>query len=147
MLRYKADIVNQGNVFESWLILALADAYLAKVRVSEGLHAVDEGLVLCRTSGVRMLESEIHRLKGELLLLQGDYEQAAHCFRDAIDLARCQGAKSWELRTATSFARLLSKQGHRDEALVLLAEIYNWFIEGFDTSDLKAAKALIEELT
>ena len=124
----------------------LADGYLASARESEGLDAVNEGLELCRTSGVRMLESDIHRLKGELLLLQSNYEGAAQCFRDAIDLARCQGAKSWELRATTSLARLLAKQGHRDEARMILGEIYKWFTEGFDTADLKDAKVLLDEL-
>jgi predicted ATPase len=103
-------------------------------------------LELCRTSGVRLLESEIHRLKGELLLHQGNHEGAAQSFGEAIELARRQGAKSWELRATTSLARVLRKQGRRDEARVMLTEIYNWFTEGFDTSDLKEAKALLEDL-
>ena len=67
-------------------------------------------------------------------------------FERAIDIARKQSAKSWELRATTSLARLLAKQGHRDEARTMLAEIYNWFTEGFDTADLKDAKALLDEL-
>ncbi|MBV8362514.1 MAG: hypothetical protein JO189_31960 [Deltaproteobacteria bacterium] len=146
MLRYKTDIVNQGSVFDSWLILTLASAYLASGHALEGIGAVDEGLELCRTSGVRMLECELHRLKGELLLNNGNDEAAAQCFHDAIELACHQSAKSWELRATTSLARLLRKQGRRDEARVMLTEIYNWFIEGFDTADLKEAKALLDEL-
>ena len=72
--------------------------------------------------------------------------EAAQCFREAIDVARRQSAKSWELRATTSLARLLDKQGKRHEARAMLAEIYNWFTEGFDTADLKDAKALLEEL-
>jgi predicted ATPase len=125
----------------------LANAYLVSGRTSDGIDAVDEGLALCRSSRVRMLESEIHRLKGELLLSGGNQETAGQCFRDAIDLARRQSAKSWELRATTSLARLLASQGHRDEARVMLAEIYNWFTEGFDTADLKDARALLDELT
>ena len=88
------------------------------------------------------------RLKGELLLL-GDSvsaSEAAECFRAAIEVARHQSAKSWELRATTSLARLLDKQGRRDEARTMLAEIYNWFAEAFDTADLKDAKALLDEL-
>jgi class 3 adenylate cyclase/tetratricopeptide (TPR) repeat protein len=146
MLRYKTDVIEPGNVFVSWLFVALANAYLAGDRVSEGIDAADEGLALCRSSGVRMLESELHRLKGELLLSSGSHEAAVQSFRDAIELARLQSAKSWELRAATSLARLLRDMGYRDEARSMLAEIYNWFTEGFDTADLKEAKALLDEL-
>jgi predicted ATPase len=86
-----------------------------------------------------MLESEIHRLKGELLLNSGKDEAAARSFRDAIELARRQSAKSWELRATVSLARLLARQDGRDEACTMLTGIYNWFTEGFDTADLKVA--------
>ncbi len=72
--------------------------------------------------------------------------EAAQCLRDAIEVARRQSAKSLELRAAMSLARLLTKQGRRDEARTMLADIYNWFTEGFDTLDLKEAKALINKL-
>jgi len=87
-------------------------------------------------------------LKGEILLLQRDPDQgqAERCLRTAIEIARRQKGKSWELRAATSLAALLDKQGERDEARALLAEIYNWFTEGFDTADLKDAGTLLEEL-
>ena len=90
----------------------------------------------------------MHRLKGELLLAQdaSNAARAEKSFRTAIEIARRQKAKSWELRATTSLARLLDKQGHRDEARAMLADIYNWFTEGFDTADLKDAKALLEEL-
>ncbi|MBV8054973.1 MAG: hypothetical protein JO071_07010 [Deltaproteobacteria bacterium] len=77
----------------------------------------------------------------------GNDEAAVQCFHDAIDLARHQSTKSWELRATTSLARLLGKQGRRNEARMMLAEIYNWFTEGFDTADLKEAKALLDELS
>jgi adenylate cyclase len=146
MLRYKTDVVELGAVFATWLFLGLANAYLANGRASEGIGPMDEGLGLCRSSGVRMLESEIHRLKGELLLSDDNHEAAAQCFYDAISLARSQSAKSWELRATVSLARLLTKQGRREEAHRMLAEIYSWFTEGFDTADLKDAKALLNEL-
>jgi tetratricopeptide (TPR) repeat protein len=147
MLKYKTDFVERRDVFPSWLFVGLANAYHVSGRISDGIDAVDEGLALCRSSGVRMLESEIHRLKGELLLSAGNDEAAAQCFRDAIDVARRQSAKSWELRATASLARLLAKQDRRDEARTILAQIYGWFTEGFDTADLKEAKALLDELS
>jgi predicted ATPase len=147
MLRYKTDFIELGDVFATWLFVALANAYLAGGRASEGIVAVDEGLKLCRTSGVRMLESEIHRLKGELLLKDGNDESATQSFRNAIDLARRQGAKSWELRATTGLAGLLASQGRGGDAQSMLAEIYNWFTEGFDTADLKDAKLLLDQLS
>ena len=74
------------------------------------------------------------------------HDRAQRCFERAIEIARKQSAKSLELRATTSLARLLAKQGHRDEARTMLADIYNWFTEGFDTADLKDAKALLDEL-
>jgi predicted ATPase len=94
------------------------------------------------------MDPELYRLKGELLLasdpsVEPDAEVA---FRNAIDAARRQSTKSWELRAATSLARLLRHQGKRDEARRTIAEVYEWFTEGFDTLDLKEAKALLDEL-
>ena len=123
---------------------SLADTHLIMGRSHKGLAAVEHGLDGIR--GKDYHEVELRRLRGELLLLEGDAE-AAQCFRDAIKLARHQGAKSWELRATMSLARLLAKQGRRDEACVMLAEIYDWFTEGFDTADLKEAKALLDELS
>jgi predicted ATPase len=132
--------------FETWQFLALGNAYLGSGLASEGIAAMDEGLELCRTTGVRLLEGEIHRLKGELLLIGGNDEAAAQSFRDAIDLSRRQSAKSWELRATSSLARLLVSQERGDEARRMLAEIYGWFTEGFDTADLKEARLLLEQL-
>jgi predicted ATPase len=86
------------------------------------------------------------RLRGELRLKQGHSELAEADFREAIALARNMSAKAWELRATTSLARLLSNQSKRAEARAMLAEIYNWFTEGFDTADLKDAKSLLDEL-
>ena len=88
-------------------------------------------------------------LRGELLLRQGPrptWEEAEACFHQALALARRQQAKSWELRAATSLSRLWQQQGKRQEAHDLLAPVYHWFTEGFDTADLKDAKALLDEL-
>jgi predicted ATPase len=107
-----------------------------------------EALTLVDTTGERWYESEIYRLKGELLLQQAsdNATEAESCFRHALGIARTQQAKSFELRTATSLARLWQSQGKRQEAHDLLASVYGWFTEGFDTADLQEAKALLDEL-
>ena len=99
-------------------------------------------------TGERAGEVEVHRLEGELLLARSpsDETQAEASFREALEVARRQSAKSPELRAATSLARLWQRQGKRDEARDLLAPVYAWFTEGFDTKDLREAKALLEEL-
>jgi predicted ATPase len=116
-------------------------------RTEAGLELVVEALDAVK-KGVRWYEAELHRIKGELLLARNstDAASAEESFRTAIGVARRQSAKSWELRATTSLARLLAKQAHRDEARAMLAEIYGWFTEGFDTADLKDAKTLLDEL-
>jgi tetratricopeptide (TPR) repeat protein len=127
---------------------ALAEVYLASERPDEGLEAVSHGLTSVEETGQRNFDARLHQLQGELLLMQNssNTEQAEGCFRTAVEIARRQGAKLFELIATTSLARLLTKQGRRDEARALLAEIYGWFTEGFDTRDLKEAKALLKEL-
>jgi class 3 adenylate cyclase/tetratricopeptide (TPR) repeat protein len=126
----------------------LAEACASVGQIDEALSAVDEVLPFAQTEE-RFYEAELNRLRGELLLKRGNEARGAaeDCFRNAIDIARRQSAKSWELRATTSLARLLAKQGKRDQARATLAEIYNWFTEGFDTADLKDAKSLIDELS
>jgi predicted ATPase len=136
---------------EGWrrvFLRLLAEVCMATGRLDEGLSAVTEALAAADEHGDRHHEAEMHRLKGELLLKQNvsDTEQAQNCFQLAIEIARKQSAKSWELRATMSLARLLRATNHRDEARSILAEIYNWFTEGFDTADLKDAKALLDEL-
>jgi predicted ATPase len=98
--------------------------------------------------GERHWEAELYRVKGELLLESRGSSEAETCFRRAIEIARRQSAKSLELRAVTSLSRrLLQKQGKKEEARQILAEIYGWFTEGFDTADLREAKALLEELS
>ena len=99
-------------------------------------------------TGTGFGEAEMRRLKGELLLNSDNSAaaEAAQSFHEAIEVARSQSAKSWELRATMSLARLLSKQGRREEARTMLADIYGWFTEGFDTGDLIDAKALLKEL-
>jgi predicted ATPase len=136
---------------ESWrpyLLCLLAEACRQTGRIDEGLRALTEALAAADEHEIRHHEAEIHRLKGELLLSQNDSNaaEARSCFQRAVEIARKQSAKSLELRATTSVARLLVKQGQRDEALMMLAEIYGWFTEGFDTADLIDAKALLDEL-
>jgi len=127
---------------------ALADACREAGRLDDGLAAVTEAQAVADQHEERAYEPEIHRVRGELLLRQdhSNPAEAESCFQRAIEIARKQSAKSWELRATTSLARLLTKQGKRAEALAMLADIYGWFTEGFDTADLKEAKALLDEL-
>ena len=132
----------------SYLLALLADAYGITGQPEAGLTALAEALTLADTTGERWYESEIYRLKGELLFHEASDNQteAESCFQHALEIARNQQAKSFELRTTSSLARLWQQQGKRQEAYDLLASVYNWFTEGFDTADLKDAKALLDEL-
>jgi predicted ATPase len=150
MVQCRTDLTQSGQLLTlCWLYVGLAEVYLAAGRPRDGLEAVGEGLELAERTGTPTLEAETRRLKGELLLMgdNGAASEAAQCFRDAIDVARRQSAKSWELRATTSLARLFAKQGRSDEARAMLADIYGWFTEGFDTADLKEAKTLLDELS
>ena len=113
-----------------------------------GLAVLAEALTLAETTGERWYEAELYRLKGELLLQQNsdNHTEATSCFHQAIAIAQSQQAKSWELRAAVSLARLQQQQGKPQEAHDLLASVYHWFTEGFDTADLQDAKALLDEL-
>src|SRR5262249_55803537 len=131
-----------------WLAL-LAEGHGTRGQPEAGLMALAEALTLTDTTGERWYEPELHRLKGELLLQQkfDNQAEAETCFQQAISIAQSQHAKSWELRASTSLARLWQHQGKHQEAHDLLAAVYNWFTEGFDTADLKEAKALLDELS
>jgi predicted ATPase len=133
---------------QSYILALLAEVHGIMGQPEAGLTALAEALTLADTTGERWYESEIYRLKGELLLQQSSDNQAEAetCFHHALDIARNQQAKSLELRTASSLARLWQQQGKRQEAHDLLTPIYGWFTDGFDTADLKDAKALLDEL-
>jgi predicted ATPase len=136
-----------GGVPRKQFTLAmLAQGYQRLGRHDEALAVFDQALAHVERTGEMLDTAEILRLKGELLLARDGLPDAERCFRAAIDLARAQHARWWELRATTSLARLLDKQGKRDEAHAMLADIYNWFTEGFDTADLKDAKELLDEL-
>ena len=126
----------------------LAEVHRSLGQPEAGLTALSEALTLVEKTGERYYEAELHRLKGELLLQQATPEvsHAETCFQQALDLARRQQAKSLELRAAMSLSQLWHQQGKRDEAHDLLAPIYGWFTEGFDTADLQEAKALLAAL-
>jgi predicted ATPase len=137
----------QGVALSGWLA-QLAEAYGKSGQAEEGLRLLAEALAHVDHTGERFWEAEVYRLKGELLLQQAvpDAPQAEACFQQALTVARRQQAKSLELRAAMSLARLWQQQGKRQEARDLLAPIYGWFTEGFDTADLQEAKALLEAL-
>jgi len=135
------------------LLSCIAAGYGLLGRAEEGLTAVAEATAVVNGTGERAYEAELYRLEGELLLQRDAAgasskveDESEMRFRQAIEIARRQEARSWELRATMSLARLLDKQGRRDEARTMLAEIYNWFTEGFDTRDLKDANALLDEL-
>ena len=151
----------QATGSESWRpyhLTLLAEGYRKAQQADEGLTVVVEALALVDKTGERLWEAELYRLKGELLLAQEGSrlhavgyrektEEAEQCFRKAIEIACKQLAKSLELRAAMSLSRLWQSQGKKKEAHEMLAEIYGWFTEGFDTKDLQDARVLLDELS
>ncbi len=137
----------RGELYRAHFLGLMAKRLGETGRTEVGLELVVEALDAVK-NGARWNEAELHRIKGELLLARNstDAASAEESFRTAIGIARRQSAKSLELRATMSLARLLAKHGPRDEARPMLAEIYGWFTEGFDTADLKDAKALLDEL-
>ena len=132
----------------AWWLGLRAEAYGKIGQIEEGLTVLAEALRAVEDTGEHFYEAELQRLKGAFLLqLSSDNQREAEtCFQHAMTIAQNQGAKAWELRTATSLARLWQHQGKIPEARDLLAPVYNWFTEGFDTADLQEAKALLDEL-
>jgi predicted ATPase len=146
MAAYRASGAGLGLPYQ---LARLAEVYEKAGQILEGLSSITEALALTEKTGDRPWAAELYRLKGVLTLLStaGAQEEAEQSLRQAIAIARGQQAKSLELRATMSLARLLAGQGKREDGRMMLAEIYNWFTEGFDTADLKDAKALIEELS
>ncbi|MFQ5927824.1 MAG: hypothetical protein ACE5MH_10375, partial [Terriglobia bacterium] len=137
-----------GETARAYYMSILAEAYERAGQTWKGLAALAEATEVVNNTGERIWEAEVHRLRGELLLKEGGSESEVQgCFRHALDVSRRQEAKSLELRAVMSLGRLWQKQGKKEEARQMLAEIYGWFTEGFDTADLKEAKALLEELS
>ena len=124
----------------------LAQACEIAGQIDEALSLFNDTLQTVERTGERWFAAELSRHKGELLLRQGHSEAAEELYRKALSIARGQEAKLWELRAAVSLARLRRNQGRPAEARDLLAPVYGWFTEGFDTADLRDAKALLDEL-
>ena len=136
------------GVSQHMLLALQADAQLAIGKPEAALASVAAGLKAVEKMGGAPLEAELYRLRGEALLAgAGTVSEAETAIEQAIDVARRQNAKSWELRGAMSLARLRRQQGRPQEAVALLAPILAWFTEGFDTADLQDAKTLLDELT
>ena len=134
------------GVWRTYALASLANGLMRLGKLDEALAAIGEGLQRMKTHGERLWGSELHRVNGLVLLHQDNLEESQAAFQAALRVARRQDAKSYELRAATSLARLWGEQGRRTEARELLAPAYGWFIEGFDTADLKEAKTLLDEL-
>jgi predicted ATPase len=149
-------------MWRPYFLAMLAEGYGQMGAADKSLQALDEALAVVRHTGERVWEAELHRLKGDLVLQAWHHPpepegnlwhatghppqtaEAEACFHQALEVARLQQAKSLELRAATSLARLWQQQGKPTEARALLAPIYGWFTEGFDTADLQEAKLLLE---
>jgi predicted ATPase len=144
-----------------YFLVELTEAYAKGGQVEEGLNVAAEALTVVDRTGDHVAEAELYRLKGELTLQQeargwrpetspqasrAVEQEAKGYFLKAIEIARRQQAKSWELRAVMGLARLWQQQGKKEEARQMLAEIYGWFTEGFETADLRAAQALLKEL-
>jgi predicted ATPase/class 3 adenylate cyclase len=138
-----------GEVRRPLYLALLAEAYGVIGQIEAGLHVLAEALAAVEHTEGRFYEAELHRLKGELLQARAAEPdtEAETCFQQALAIARRQQAKSLELRAAVSLSRLWQQQGQRHQAYELLASIYDWFTEGFDTADLQEAKVLLEELS
>lgn len=135
------------NLHLPYLLALLAEVYGDNGQPAEGLTLLAEAMALVEKGELRHYEAELYRLKGELLLMQGEsLEEIEVSFQQAIKIARQQAAKSLELRAAMSLSQLWQQQGKAQEARQMLAQIYDWFTEGFDTGDLKEARALLERI-
>jgi predicted ATPase len=149
MGRGLADMRAPGADGTSQYYLVLMATVLCRLRqFDESLRMIDESISIIERTGERYYQAMVYQTKGELFLahVPPSLVQAEECFRIAIAIAHKQQAKSSELRATTSFARLLAKQDRREEARTMLAEIYGWFTEDFDTADLNDAKALLDKL-
>jgi predicted ATPase len=135
-----------GETYRPYHIALLASACGVAGQIEEALSLLDDALQIVDRTGERWFTAELNRHKGQLLLNEGHTEAGEELYRGALSIAREQNAKLWELRAAMSLARLRRNQGGRAEARDLLASVYGWFTEGFDTPDLKEAKALLDEL-
>ena len=136
------------TAYTPWALSSLARAHADLGRFDDAWRSIDEALTAVETTKERIFKAQINRIAGEIALKspQPDVAKAEAFFERALAVARQQQAKSWEIRAAMSLARLWRSQGKSPQARELLAPVYGWFTEGFDTLDLKQAKALLEEL-
>ena len=144
-----SDLERTGGSASSLNLCSLVGGLLTVGEIKQGLEVVNSALAKSKVSNARLAEAELFRLKGELLLARGpsSARQAEQAFRDAIEVAQGQGAKSWELRAVTSLTGLLTKTKRRKEARVILGEVCNWFTEGFESADFKNAIAQLHALS
>jgi predicted ATPase len=149
-----AQLATGASLFRPRFLCFLAEACGTAGRFEEGLAAVAEATAIAERTAERVDEARLHRLKGDLILRRSGVEaqsgvqtEAEECFRKSIEIARQQEARSYELKAVTSLSQLWMQQGKKAEARQALAGIYGWFSEGFDTADLKDAKALLEQLS
>ncbi|KVD91782.1 ATP synthase subunit beta [Burkholderia stagnalis] len=147
-----ADRAAGGEDQRSYFLALLADCHRRAGDRETGMRLLDEAMAILDKAGERCFEAELHRLKGVMLIDESNddvsvsIDAAEACLQRAIEVARAQGARSLELRAVTSLARLWRRVGRVAEARQALSEIYGWFTEGFDTADLREAKALLEAL-
>jgi tetratricopeptide (TPR) repeat protein len=134
------------NVTRPYMLAVLASAKADFGNPGEALELLEDALASAEVSGERWWEAELHRLRGRLLMTRGQHDESEACFRRAIEVSSGQRARTLELRAATSLARLWSDKGRNVEARDLIAPIYGWFTEGFDTLDLQEAKSLLDSL-
>ena len=135
-----------GTLWRPYGLCLLAQALTLQGSHDEALATLAEGFERIEATGERVWQAELHRIHGLVLLAQTQLDEAQASLQQALHVAQAQQAKSLELRAATSLARLWGEQGRRAEARDLLAPVYGWFTEGFDTADLKQARALLDEL-
>jgi class 3 adenylate cyclase/tetratricopeptide (TPR) repeat protein len=134
------------RLLRSYLLSMLASAKADLGKPGEGLEMLEDALASAEVSGELWCQAELHRLRGQLLGTRGQHDESESCFQSAVEISRAQGARMLELRAATSLARLWSDQDRNAEARDLLAPVYGWFTEGFETLDLKEARMLLDEL-
>jgi predicted ATPase len=142
-----ADRATGGEAWVPYHVALLAGGCEAAGQIEEALALLDDAFQIVERTGAHWFAAELNRHKGQLLLRQGHSEAAEELYRKALSIGQEQGAKLWELRAAASLARLRRDQDRRAEARDLLAPVYGWFTAGFDTQDLKGAKALLDELS
>ena len=137
-----------ATLIYAFVLIKFSESLCGTRQFDDAWRCIGEAMTAVETTKERWFEAEVNRIAGEIALKspEPDTARAEAYFERALDVAREQQAKSWELRAAMSMARLWRDQGKREEARDLLAPVYGWFTEGFDTLDLKEAKALLEEL-